>query len=149
MKEEHRKDVGRRVKEFRYHMGLTQAGIVEFLDIGRANYSRIEKGEIFPGLSILKTFQDQFGLNHNWVINNKGGMLLQPVEDNRFKFGQYEPEVEDLLAYMEKVPSLKHAVLSLFHEYKVRNKDIIQAVFKQPEDRDQKVGIRSSQKKAR
>lgn len=149
MKEEHRKDVGQRVKEFRNQLGLTQAGMVEFLDIGRANYSRIEKGEIFPGLSILKTFQDKFGLNQNWVINNKGGMLLPTDEDSRFKFGQYEPEVEDLLVYMEKVPSLKHAVLSLFHEYKVRNNDIIQAVFKQPEDTNKKVGKSSSQKKDR
>ena len=72
MKKKHRKEVGRRVKKFRIHMDMLQSEMVEFLDMGRANFSRIEKGEIYPGLFTLKTLQDRFGLNPNWIINNTG-----------------------------------------------------------------------------
>ncbi len=114
-------------------MKMTQVEMVEFLDMGRPNYSRIEKGEIFPNLSTLKTLQEKFGLNPNWIITNMGEMFLQGNKGERFDFGKYEGEVEDLLVHMGKVPALKHAVLAHFYEYKAMHEDTIEAAFNPPE----------------
>jgi len=133
MKREHKKEVGARVKAFRIHLDMTQKEIAEFLDTGRANYSRIEIGHIYPGLFMLKNLQEKFGLNPNWIINKRGEMFLQDIEDARFSFGKDEPDVQDLLFYMEKVPAIKYTVLTHLSEYKARNQDIIQAAFKHPE----------------
>lgn len=134
MKKKHRKEVGRRVKKFRIHMDMLQSEMVEFLDMGRANYSRIEKGNISPGLSTLKILQDRFGLNPTWIINNMGEMILQEIEGAKFNFGKHKPEVEALLVHMEKVPALKHKILAFFHEYVAMNNAIIEAAFNKSGD---------------
>ncbi len=107
--------------------------MVQYLDIGRANFSRIEQGEIYPGIFTLKTLQEKFGLNPNWVINNRGEMFFQDFDVVISDFGTYAEDVKAILDHMNKVPAFKHAVMSLFHEYKARNKDIIEAAFNQPE----------------
>ena len=47
-------------------------------------------------------------------------------EKEKADFGGYFEEVEELLSYIEKVPMIKHAILSYFLEYKIKNQDLIQ-----------------------
>lgn len=130
MKSEHKIEVGRRIRQFRMQLDKSQIEMSEYLDVGRANFSRIEGGDIYPNLSILKTFQDLFKLNLNWIINNKEEMLLRDTPPDSINFGKYDPEVRELLLYMEKVPFLKHAILGEFQLYKAKNKELIDSSFK-------------------
>ena len=126
-----KKDVGARMRKIRKALGYTQNKIVSFFDIGRANYSRIEKGEIFPGAAILNTLRSEFNVSLDWLLTNKGDMFLQSAESankerlNFLNLGDYTGEVKELLVYMEKVPMVKHAVLGFFIEYRAKNKSII------------------------
>ncbi len=119
------------MRKIRKALGYTQNKIVSFFDIGRANYSRIEKGEIFPGAAILNTLRSEFNVSLDWLLTNKGDMFLQSAESankerlNFLNLGDYTGEVKELLVYMEKVPMVKHAVLGFFIEYRAKNKSII------------------------
>ncbi len=131
MKEELKKEIGDRLRKVRKTLGYTQEKMVEFFDIGRANYSRIEKGEVWPGANILHTLRTRFNISLDWLITNTGKMFTLEREkkvygEKKVDFGEYFEEVEELLSCIEKVPMVKHAILSYFFEYKIKNQDLIQ-----------------------
>jgi transcriptional regulator with XRE-family HTH domain len=130
MKEELKKEIGDRMRKIRKTLGYTQEKMVAFFDIGRANYSRIEKGEVWPGANILHTLRTKFNISLDWLITNTGKMFIREREKKgygeRVDFGEYAKEVKELLMYIEKVPMVKHAILSYFLEYKIKNQEIIQ-----------------------
>jgi transcriptional regulator with XRE-family HTH domain len=130
MKEELKKEIGDRMRKIRKALGYTQEKMVEFFDIGRANYSRIEKGEVWPGANILYTLRTKFDISLDWLITNSGKMFVREREKKgdgeKVNFGEYSKEVKELLRYIEKIPMVKHAILSYFLEYKIKNQDIIQ-----------------------
>jgi transcriptional regulator with XRE-family HTH domain len=130
MREELKKEIGYRMRKIRKTLGYTQEKMVTFFDIGRANYSRIEKGEVWPGAHILYTLRTKFNVSLDWLITNTSKMFIREREkkgySERVDFGEYTKEVKDLLRYIEKVPMVKHAILSYFLEYKIKNQEIIQ-----------------------
>lgn len=129
MKETLRKEIGIRMRKVRKTLGYTQDQMVEFFDIGRANYSRIEKGEIFPGSTILNTLRNKFNVSLDWLICNKGSMYHeQGVMANGY-LGDDGDEIRDLLFHMERIPMVRHAVLGFFMEYKFKNKEQIENMY--------------------
>lgn len=132
MKEQLRKEIGMRMRKLRKALGHTQEQMVSYFDIGRANYSRIEKGEIFPGAAILNTLKIEFDVSLDWLIANEGQMFHHSREgkkrEEHVDFGAYSGEVRELLVYMDKVPMVKHAVLGFFLEYKMKNQDYIEGI---------------------
>lgn len=143
MKEQLRKEIGLRMRKIRKSLGYTQEQMVTYFDIGRANYSRIEKGEIFPGASILLILKSEFNVSLDWLVANEGQIFVVEKEKTQksktLLLGEHSEEVRDLLLHLEKVPMLKHAVLAFFLEYKERNKEHINRVFQQD-----KAGLRVS-----
>jgi len=137
MKAELKKEIGDRMRKIRKTLGFTQEKMVEFFDIGRANYSRIEKGEVWPGVSILHKLRTRFNISLDWLITNSGKMFTREydkkADDDGADFGEYKQEVKELLKHIEKIPMVKHAMLSYFLEYKVKNQDIIQRFLSESE----------------
>ena len=129
--EQLKKDVGMRLRKIRKALGFTQNKMVSYFEIGRANYSRIEKGEIFPGAAILNVLRSQLNVSLDWLIANKGDMFIRDASmqangnSQTINLGDYSDEIKDLLIHLEKVPMVKHAVLGYFIEYKTRNKKLI------------------------
>jgi transcriptional regulator with XRE-family HTH domain len=141
MKEQLRREMGIKMKKIRKALGYTQDQMVSHFNIGRANYSRIEKGEIFPRPSLLNTLKLEFNVSLDWLVSNIGEMFQQTQKETKssLEFGEYTEEVRDLLFHMEKVPMLKHAVLSFFIEYKVKNKEHVEKILHQGEEEKQRI----------
>jgi transcriptional regulator with XRE-family HTH domain len=132
MKQQLRKEIGMKMRKIRKALGYTQVTMVSFFEIGRANYSRIEKGEIFPTAAILNVICREFHVSLDWLIANEGEMFI-PQEQKQdakkiLKSGKYSQEVSDLLFHIEKVPMVRHAILGFFHEYTQKNQRIIQEI---------------------
>lgn len=129
MKEELRKEIGQRLRQFREKLGTTQRQMATNFGIGHANYSRIERGEIFPGILVLDILKKKFDLSLHWLICDQGDMLTTPAdEENRIDIGSYSQDIKELIHYITDVPMVKHAILGFFMEYKVRNEDILKKV---------------------
>ena len=132
MKQKLRKEIGMKMRKVRKMLGYTQVQMVTFFDIGRANYSRIEKGEIFPTPTILNTLSKEFHVSLDWLIANEGEMFIltnqEQNEKKALKPGKHNQEIEDLLFHIEKVPMVRHAVLGFFLEYKQKNQRFIQEI---------------------
>lgn len=133
MKSELKKEIGDRMRKVRKALNYTQEKMVSFFDIGRANYSRIEKGEVWPGAHILHTLRTKFNISLDWLITNNGKMFIREREkkgyDEKIDFSEYAEEIKELLKYIDKVPMVKHAMLSYFLEYKIKHQKIIQQFF--------------------
>ena len=132
MKPQLRKEIGMRIRKIRKTLGYTQVKMVSFFEIGRANYSRIEKGEIFPSPTILHTLCKKFNVSLDWLVANEGQMfILERQKQDAIKFlksGKYGDEVNDLLFHIERVPMVRHAMMGYFLEYKQKNLDIIREI---------------------
>lgn len=129
MKEQLKQEIGVRMREVRKALGLTQEKMVENFDIGRANYSRIEKGEVFPNPSMLNTLRTQFNVSLDWLITANESMFIQePGEKRQSAIDpvDYPDEIQNLLKTMREIPMVKHAVLGFFLEYKIAHRKIIQ-----------------------
>lgn len=128
-----KKEIGLRIRQLRKMQGYTQAEMVEYFDCGRANYSRIEKGEVFPNPTILKTLNSRFNVSLHWLICNKGSMLEQEEQPNAVDWGGngIEEEIKELLSYMDRVPMVKHAMLGYFLEYKAKYKRLIEPMIEE------------------
>ncbi len=138
MKEKLKKEIGLRMRKVRKALGYTQERIVAYFNIGRANYSRIEKGEVLPNGAVLNSLRTKFGVSLDWLITNNGTMFVpgcgpdavQELEETastqKIDFGEYGEEVQELLITMDKVSMVKHAVLGFFLEYKEKHKKVIQ-----------------------
>lgn len=127
MKKKLKKEVGERLRQFRKKIGYTQEQIAPYMGVGRANYSRIEMGDIFPGVPALSTLKSEFNLSLHWLLCNHGDMFIQGREnpDNYIFLGNDNEDIKDLLNHILNVPMVKHSVLSFFLEYKMKNRALI------------------------
>ncbi len=141
MRQELKKKVGIKMRNLREERGLTQTEMVSHFDIGRANYSRIEKGEIFPNESILYTLIKKFKISLNWFIGDEGQMMLTKRKNR--DFSECGEEIDDLFYHIKKIPMVKHAVLAFFLEYKQKNSKLIKKLIEEVERKEQKQKTKS------
>lgn len=127
-KQEIKQQIGSRLRLIRDSLGYTQEQIVTYFDIGRANYSRMEKGEISPGPTVLSTLKSEFNVSLDWLVTGIGDMFNRSSQGKpeKLDFGPDAQEVWDLLEHMIKLPMVKHAILGFFSEYKIKNKRILE-----------------------
>ncbi|MCU0290120.1 MAG: helix-turn-helix domain-containing protein [Acidobacteria bacterium] len=113
-----KKEIGRKMRQFRKHLHLTQSDMAPHCGIGRADLSRIEKGEVFPGIFLLTNLVKKFNLSLLWILLNEGEMLISEEECIKKKNSIVicGEELKNLFIYIEKSPLLKHRILALFYE---------------------------------
>jgi len=116
--------------------GLTQEQFVENFEIGRANYARIESGEIFPGISIMNVLRSKFNISMDWLISNKGEMFLQEKkeEDIVLDYGEDTEEIAEMLHIIQRIPRMKEEILSFFYDFRRKNKSILDRMLENEEE---------------
>ena len=140
-KKELRKAIGLRLKEIRKALRFTQEVMARILETGRPNYTRIEIGDTFLNHVILHKLAAEFNVSMDWLICGRGSMFIQKREDRDVENkgdvqsrdqAQLEkpknPEITELLEYMEQIPFLYHDVLEFFYRFKIKHKEIIEAM---------------------
>ena len=129
------KAIGQRVRKVRVSHGLTQNEICENFSIGRANYSRIEKGEIFPNYDILRFFHLKWGINIHWILLDIGTpVIANPVVKEGYTFDDIirhlmkEQKIDDdnafkMLKGILTEREVRNICLQAFMKYYYRNKE--------------------------
>lgn len=132
-------EIGERMSKVRDTLGFTQEQMAEHFPIGRADLSRIEKGEIFPNPVVLNILRTKFFVSLDWLIANSGKMFIPEKErillEEKIQI-ENSKEIRELLNYMTKSPMVYHAILGYFLEYQTKYKDVIQEQIKKFEDSD-------------
>ncbi|MGD2089758.1 MAG: helix-turn-helix transcriptional regulator [Candidatus Aminicenantes bacterium] len=140
-KKDLRKAIGLRLKEIRKSLSFTQEVMARILETGRPNYTRIEIGDTFLNHVILHKLATEFNVSMDWLICGRGSMFIKKREDrDGTKRGNVQypdqaqletpknPEIAELLEYMEQIPFLYHDVMEFFYKFKIKHKEIIESM---------------------
>ncbi len=136
-----RKEMAFRLKKLRTALSLTQEVMARTIETGRANYTRIEVGDIFLSHIFLQKLALEFNVSMEWLICGRGPMFIAGGEDigvgknegmqslDQDRFGNpTSPEIMGLLEYMGQIPVFYHEVMEFFYKFKVQHKELIEAM---------------------
>lgn len=99
------KEIGKRLRELRQHLGLNQSDFGEKLGVTQANVSYYEQSGTMP-IQVLDNLFVVFDVNLAWLLRGKGSMFntsplpnaneKQIVEQLEQKIKDYENEIKRL-----------------------------------------------------
>ena len=127
MKRKLKEEIGARLRMLRDTLGMTQADMVKYFDVCRANYSRIEQGKVAPNPHIMRILKTNFNISLDWLVTGEGGMRppKRKKPGRTMDFVKDSKELNDLIRLMRKIPMVKHAMLGYYLEYKYKNFELI------------------------
>jgi transcriptional regulator with XRE-family HTH domain len=131
-KEKSKKEIGQRLRKLRKHLKLNQGELAVHIDIGRADLSSTERGRIYPTVYVLYLLKQKFNISLNWLLFNEGEMFYTPPVKRRKNSGlnPLNEDLKDLFFCIENIPMVRHAVLSFFYEFKVKNQYLVEDILK-------------------
>jgi transcriptional regulator with XRE-family HTH domain len=109
-----KKQVGQRFKEFREAIGKTQHQLADEFGVYQSTITNIEVGKTFPGIKYLFQLGENYGLNADWVVNNRGEMFIDPSFVSPSLFKKYKN-----LIFLMQVPVVEQLILARLEEIKV------------------------------
>lgn len=109
-----KKQIGERFKKFRETIDKTQVQLAAEFDVYQSTITNIEVGKTFPGIKYLHFLGENYGLNADWIVNNRGEMF---AESSPFPTAMIEKYI-NLLTLM-KVPVVEQLILARLEEVKV------------------------------
>jgi len=138
------KDIRSRIIAIRKERNLTRPQMAAELNVGNNNYNKYERGLYLPSLKTLAILTEKFDISMDWLIYNKGAMHFSTIEkalqeNQRLKQDLEEasarqdataraeaqdaeivtdPEIKELIRYLEDNPLFKHQLLIYFHRHK-------------------------------
>ena len=113
------KKMGLRIRGLRVERDFTQEKLAEILKIDRSTLSKIESGTNTPTTRILIELKRIFSVSIDWILFGTGPGKYIGTD-------KYNHDLEELLEYISKDKTLKHAILSYFYTYKIDKKKVLE-----------------------
>lgn len=120
-------DLGNRVKIVRGQLHLSQKELAIKLKIAGSYLSEIESGKTRPGFDFFYKTSKILKVNPLYLLHGSGS-VFQEAEDSwhyNIDFGSMNPEIKELIWYMNQAPTVAHAMLEFFSRYLYNNQDLI------------------------
>jgi len=117
-----------RIRELRESLKYTPEKMAAHLEISYSAYLKYEYGNTFPRPYTLALMAEAFAVSLDWLITGKGPMFYkdksQPGE--KTVMGPEWDDVKELIDYMERLPVLRYEMLTHFHMFKLKNKELLE-----------------------
>lgn len=127
MKKKLKKDIGKRLKEFRKSLKLSQERFAAKIFMNRTTYRSHEHGQNYLNVELLYALRTDFNVSLDWLICGTGSMLLEneaSLKSGAEKF-EMNDEVKELMNLMREIPFVEHSVMCFFQKFKIENKDFL------------------------
>lgn len=118
--------IGKRLKQVRKYLKLTQVSLAEKMSITQGTYNRYENDNIEPNIQFLHNYCVYFNIDINWLITGQGNMLLNSVHQS--SNNDLEKQQKRLQDLQKQVDHLKKNIQDIELEYdqeKKRSSDLI------------------------
>ncbi len=133
MKKQLVKAIGRRIREIRVNLGLTQWEFARKMEMANTHLSDIETGRSGPGINFFYAITKYHKVNPLYILMGQHPLFLEEEkkqEEEKQKpeppdFGENTPRIEEMLGYFKRSPMVRFAVLNFFSTYIVEKKDLI------------------------
>ncbi len=136
MKNQEIKAIGRRIKEIRVELGLTQREFGHKMKTVNTHLSDVENGRAGPGITFFSNIIKYHKANPLYILFGDHPRFLGEEGETKERevgreqpgapdFGEDTPRLQEMLTYFSRSPMVKFAVLNFFSTYIVENKDLI------------------------
>lgn len=124
---EYPNDFGNRVKSVRSQLHLSQKELAVKLKIAGSYLSEIESGKTRPGFDFFYKTSKILNINPLYLLHGSGSIFQEAENSWHYKidFGSLNPEIKELIWYMNQAPTVAHAILEFFSRYLYNNHDLI------------------------
>lgn len=113
-------NIGKRIKERRTELGLTQIQVYEYTQISSGNLSNIEKGRVLPSSAALIRLSDILQCSIDYILKGDSSPF---DKQNDFKFEELSKQEQLLLhTFNELDPNDKDELLDII-QLKIRRKN--------------------------
>ncbi len=122
-------EVGKRLKEVRAYLSLSQKDFAKKYGISQQALSKYENGQFDISDGIKKGLANEFDINIHWLLTGKGIMFYK--ENEAGNGNNSREEAETLLSYKEMLP-----VLSEIADFTIEEKEqLIKCIIKIKENK--------------
>jgi transcriptional regulator with XRE-family HTH domain len=133
-------EVGRRLKDIRRALGISQKDFAARIDVTGSLLSEIEAGKVKPGFNFLIAIAGEFKVNPTWVLLEEGEMFLNKdnhsaLTMNGNEFGDQTTRVKEMLWYLKHSPLVQSTVLGFVGKFLLENEQSIRKDIEKSETR--------------
>jgi transcriptional regulator with XRE-family HTH domain len=123
-------EVGRRLKDIRRALDISQKDFAARIDVTGSLLSEIESGKVKAGYNFLIAIAREYRINPTWVLLEEGEMFLNKdhhsdVTMNGNEFGAQTVQVKEMLWYLKHSPLVQSTVLSFVSKFLYENEQSI------------------------
>lgn len=94
---------GKRLCDFRKHLGLSQADFANLLNINPVTLSNYEREKRFPEQTLLDLIRQKTNVNLNWLISGGDGPMFEFNSKSVDKKIEQSERLSALVAEMRKI----------------------------------------------
>ncbi len=114
-------EFGKRIKEIRKQLHLSQIDFAAAIGISNTFLSEVEKGKFKPGYDFFINTIKEFNINTKYLATGEGDIFFKNrneiTTDTKLNYGEYSEIIEEMLMYFEQAPVVKFAVLEFYKNY--------------------------------
>ncbi|MCP5109012.1 MAG: helix-turn-helix domain-containing protein [bacterium] len=121
-------EFGKRLKEARKQLHISQKDFAARLEIAGSYLSEVEAGKTRPGFEFFYKVSKLFRINTDYLLHGQGPVFWEeeslPYRD--VDFGSLNREIQNLIWYMEHSPIVQFAMLEHFSRYLYQYAEVIE-----------------------
>jgi transcriptional regulator with XRE-family HTH domain len=114
-------EFGKRIREIRKQLHLSQIDFANAIGISNTFLSEVEKGKFKPGYDFFINTIKKFNINTRYLATGEGDIFFKNINETKnetkINFGEYSEIIEEMLMYFEQAPVVKFAVLEFYKNY--------------------------------
>ena len=114
-------EFGKRIKEIRKQLPLSQIDFAAAIGISNTFLSEVEKGKFKPGYDFFINTIKKFNINTRYLATGEGDIFFKDRNETKtgtkINYGEHSEIIEEMLMYFEQAPVVKFAVLEFYKKY--------------------------------
>jgi transcriptional regulator with XRE-family HTH domain len=112
-------EFGKRLREVRRILKISQRDFAIILDIAGSYLSEIESGKTRPGFDFFYKISKYFKINPVYLLHGEGTVFVEEKSSlyKDIDFGPLDQDVQKLIWYLERSPMVCFAILEYFTRY--------------------------------
>ncbi|MCP5052335.1 MAG: helix-turn-helix transcriptional regulator [bacterium] len=129
MKTEQMIELGQRIKMVRKELHISQKHFARQINISGSFLSEVEAGKSKPGYEFFFNTSKVFKVHLPYLLHGVGEMFTDinfgPVTASKEPYGDGITNVEEMLWYIERVPTVKHTLLAYASKFIFENEALV------------------------
>jgi len=134
-------EFGKRVKEIRRFLHISQKDFAAKIGISGNYLFEIESGRTKPSYEFFKNITLEYNVNHKYLHTGEGEIFLgnesENISEKNADFRENREIVREMLWYFDRVPLVKFAVLEFFRSFLFERKGLIEEEIEKSRKSDQ------------